>query len=121
VSDEEQVRESAPRPRVGAPLGSRNAQKHGLDTLKLAAGKLGTRAIDGRTKLALMLRDLREKITADLGGKEQLSQAQQILIDDVARLTPWIDSIDGAAAGGALRGLRLWLVCCSGSSCACEA
>jgi hypothetical protein len=39
--------------------------------------------------------DLREAIVADLGGKEQLSQAQMILIDDVARLTLWIDSIDG--------------------------
>jgi bacteriorhodopsin len=42
-----------------------------------------------------MLRDLREAIMSDLGGKDQLSQAQMILVDDVARLTFWIDSIDG--------------------------
>ena len=34
-------------------------------------------------------------MTSDLGGKDQLSQAQMILVDDVARLTFWIDSIDG--------------------------
>ncbi len=91
----------AKRPKAGGkpgrsgPPGNQNSQKHGLTLLKEKVRKIGTRAIDGRTKLALTLRNLRDAITADLGGKERLSQAQQILIDDVARLTLWIDSVDG--------------------------
>jgi hypothetical protein len=91
----EQLKAGGKKPAGGAPLGNSNNTKHALRLLKEKVRKLGTRAIDGRSKLALMLRDLREAIMSDLGGKDQLSQAQMILVDDVARLTFWIDSIDG--------------------------
>jgi hypothetical protein len=70
--------------------------------LKLLKGKvreLGARVIDGRSRLARTLLELREAIHADLGGKDQLTQAQLILVDDVARLTLWIDSVDAYLVG----------------------
>jgi hypothetical protein len=91
----EQPKGGSQKKRGGAPKGNTNGATHGLQLLKRSVRKLGTRATDGRTRLARTLLDLRAGIVADLGGQEQLSRAQQILIDDVARLTLWIDSIDG--------------------------
>jgi hypothetical protein len=83
------------KPGQSGPPGNSNATKHGLKLLKGKVRELGVRAIDARTRLGRTLADLREAITSDLGGKDQLNQAQLILIDDVARLTLWIDSVDG--------------------------
>jgi hypothetical protein len=95
ASEQPAIRASTLKPH-GGQLGNSNRTTHGLVTWKRGKlRRLGLQAIDARSKLGTILRDLRGTIESDLGGTETLSRAQRILVDDVCRLTLWIDTVDG--------------------------
>jgi hypothetical protein len=63
--------------------------------LRRLSRELGRRALDGRTTFAKTMADLRAQLVLDLGGAEEITRAKSIILDDVVRLTFWIDAIDG--------------------------
>ena len=85
------------RPGSGAPNGNGNALKHGLTTLRDAATKLGSRAIDGRSSLSYQLKKWRADLVADLGGEDNVSVQQSALIDLTVKSKLLLDSIDAWA------------------------
>ena len=80
--------------RGGAPEGNRNAQTHGLNTMKRAVKRLGNRAIDMRTKAGRALSQWRRDLIDDLGGIEAISTQQLALIELALRQKLLLDSID---------------------------
>jgi hypothetical protein len=78
----------------GAPKGNANAQKHGLNTLKTAVLKLGSRAIDGRYRVGRQLQKWRRELVADLGGQDVISTQQTVLVDIAVKEKLILDSID---------------------------
>ena len=82
------------RPSSGAPNGNSNAQKHGLTTLRDAATRLGSRAIDGRSSLSYALKKWRRELVNDLGGEDNISTQQSSLIDLAVKSKLLLDSID---------------------------
>ena len=81
--------------RPGAPLGSRNAAKAELETLKRALRRLGVRAIDQRTQVGRTLQSWRGDLIADLGGPENLSHQEHALVEQATRMHLIIESVDG--------------------------
>ena len=79
-----------PRP----PKGNRYAEKHGLTTLRDAATRLGSRAIDGRSALSYALKKWRRELVNDLGGEDSISTQQAALIDLTVKSKLLLDSID---------------------------
>lgn len=82
------------RSRGGPPLGSKNAQTHGLNSLKKAWSQLGNRALDGRSTAAVAIRKWRGELIADLGGDEAVSTQQLAIIDLAGKQKLFLDSID---------------------------
>jgi hypothetical protein len=78
----------------GAPKGNGNARTHGLNTLKDAVTKLGSRALDGRSSLSYALKKWRRELVEDLGGNDNISTQQAALIDLAVKSKLIIDSID---------------------------
>jgi hypothetical protein len=78
----------------GAPNGNSYALKHGLTTLRDAATKLGSRAIDGRSSLSYQLKKWRRELVNDLGGDDNISTQQSALIDLAVKSKLLIDSVD---------------------------
>jgi len=69
--------------------------RHGLGTLKRAVRVLGSRTLDGRTRIGKALLTWRKDIAQDLGGTEHLSAQQRALLDEAVKLKLMLDSIDG--------------------------
>jgi hypothetical protein len=65
-----------------------------LTTLRDAATKLGSRAIDGRSSLSYQLKKWRADLVADLGGEDNVSVQQSALIDLTVKSKLLLDSID---------------------------
>jgi hypothetical protein len=78
----------------GAPRGNTNARTHGLNTLKDAVTKLGSRALDGRSSLSYALKKWRRELVDDLGGDDNISTQQSALIDLAVKSKLLLDSID---------------------------
>jgi hypothetical protein len=78
---------------VGAPHGNRYAEKHGLTTLRDAATRLDSRAIDGRSALSSALKKWRRELVDDLGGPDNISRQQSALIDLCVKTKLFIDSV----------------------------
>ena len=55
--------------------------RHGLATLKRAAIKLGSRVIDGRSRLSYALKRWQRELIDDLGGDENISTQQRTVIE----------------------------------------
>jgi hypothetical protein len=68
-----------------APRGNRRHETHGLTTLRDAATRLGSRAIDGRSSLSYALKKWRRELVNDLGGEDNISTQQSALIDLAVR------------------------------------
>ncbi len=77
-----------------APKGNRYAEKHGLNTLRDAATRVGSRAIDGRSALCYALKRRRRELVDDLGGPDNLSTQRSALIDLCVKTKLFIDSVD---------------------------
>ena len=45
--------------------------------------KLGRRRLDGRTKVGMAINKLRRSLVADLGGEQEVTTAQRVLIDRI--------------------------------------
>lgn len=80
--------------RPGAPKDNTNAKKHGVSKLRTALKEAGTTRIDGRTTLGRELAASRERIEADAGGRDSVSQLKHDLIERYLRTLVLIDSID---------------------------
>src|SRR5262245_13625026 len=52
-------------------------------------------SLDGRSTVALALREMRDGIISDLGGPGAISTAQQALVDVACRSRLLLDSVDG--------------------------
>ena len=76
----------------GAQPKNGNAVTHGLHKMKLMLKELGTTPIDGRSAVAVALRDYAAELAADLGGSP--STAQATIIDLCGRQKVLLDSID---------------------------
>lgn len=62
--------------------------------MKRAIAKLGSRAIDGRSKLAYALKAWRKELIADLGGEENISVQQRTIVECASTTKLMIGSID---------------------------
>jgi hypothetical protein len=82
------------RPGSGAPKGSGNARKHGLNTLRTALTTSGSRALDGRSSLSYALKKWRRDLIADLGGDDAISTQQSALVDLAVKSKLLLDSVD---------------------------
>ena len=71
-------------PLTGRPTG--RPRKHALRLMRTNLRALTTRRLDGRSAVAVAVRNLKAQITADLGG--DLTRAQQLILEDVAQ--SWI-------------------------------
>jgi len=80
--------------RGGAPKGSQNARKHGLNTLKKAWSQLGNRMLDGRSQASVAIRRWRADLIAVLGGDDAVSTQQLAIVDLCGKLKILLDSID---------------------------
>ncbi len=79
----------------GAPVGNKNHAQAEVALLKRSLGVLGSRGIDGRSRVGKALAQWRGNLVADLGGEENLSTQEQVLVEQVTRLHLIIESIDG--------------------------
>jgi hypothetical protein len=73
---------------------TRTYSRHGLNALKARVKVRGLGAIDQRTSAAQGLVKLRENLIRDLGGAENVSTQQLVLVDQVIRLRLYIDHLD---------------------------
>ena len=78
----------------GAPRANRNAELHGLNTMKRALKELGSRAIDKRTTVGRELHAWRDELISDLGGIDGVSTQQLALVDVCVKQKLLLDSID---------------------------
>jgi hypothetical protein len=83
------------KPAQGAQPGNKNAAKAELHALKRTLRVLGSRGIDQRTQVGKALALWRSELVADLGGEENLSKQEQVLIEQATRLHLIIESVDG--------------------------
>ena len=77
---------------VGAPKGSQNNLRHGLNPLKKALYTLGNRALDKRTVAGRALVEWRDDLIRDLGG--DVSTQQDAIISLAIKTKLLLDSID---------------------------
>ena len=68
--------------------------RHGLNSLKARVKVRGLAAIDMRTTAARALLQLKADLVRDLGGPENVSSQQLVLIDQVVRTKLLLDSLD---------------------------
>lgn len=78
----------------GAPIGNKNAQTHGLNTMRKAVTALGSRAIPGNTPLGYALKNWKTDLINDLGGRDAISTQQLALVELAAKSKLLLDSID---------------------------
>jgi hypothetical protein len=83
--------ERSERP-LGAQLGNKNAQTHGLYSAKRALRNLSAVEFDGRLALVREKNQWKARVRADLGG--DLSTAEETLLEQASRLFLLIDGID---------------------------
>jgi hypothetical protein len=76
----------------GAPKGSQNNLRHGLNPLKKALYTLGNRHLDKRTAAGRALVEWREDLIRDLGG--DVSTQQDAIISLAIKTKLLLDSID---------------------------
>ena len=76
----------------GAPKGSQNNLRHGLNPLKKAVYKLGNRALDKRTIEGKALAQWRQDLIRDLGG--DVSTQQDAIISLAIKTKLLLDSVD---------------------------
>jgi hypothetical protein len=81
-----------PNPRREERLSPR--QSHGLKALKRAVKTLGSRTIDQRTRVGKALAIYRDDLIADLGGAENLSRQEHLLIEEVIITTLLLSSVN---------------------------
>src|SRR6266436_8197865 len=84
--------ETKPRNAGGAPKGSQNHLRHGLNPLKKALYTLGNRALDKRTVAGRALVEWREDLIRDLGG--DVSTQQDAIISLAIKTKLLLDSVD---------------------------
>ena len=68
--------------------------RHGLNLMKRAVTKYGSRAIDGRSKLAYALKAWQRDLIADLGGDDNISTQQRTIVELAAVSKLLLNSID---------------------------
>ena len=85
---------TAPNPRKTKRDSSRNATKHGLNSMKTSLKVLGNRAIDRRTKYGRALYVWRGKLIDDMGGEHTVTAAQLQVIDSAIKTKLMLDSVD---------------------------
>jgi hypothetical protein len=61
---------------------------------KRALERFGSHVIDGRSRVALLLDEFRDKILADLGGPEAVSQQERVIVDLAVRTHLMVSSLD---------------------------
>jgi hypothetical protein len=86
------------KPGRSGPPGNKNARTHGMYALKRAVQERGLDAIDGRSALGRALREYRADLVRDLGGKQNLSTAELLLVDLAVRDRLFLESLDAALA-----------------------
>ena len=72
----------------------RDYNKTGLNTLKNRVKARGMRAIDGRSRAAIEVKEFTAGLIADLGGEDQLSTQQLALVDLAARAYLFLGQVD---------------------------
>src|SRR5215468_12474605 len=82
----------SPRPRP--PRGSRNAQRHGLVSMKNALIRSKQVRLEMRYRTGRALVRWRLDLVADLGGEDNISTQQAALIELCVRSKLMIDTID---------------------------
>ena len=84
------------RTKLSKPDGAakRHYQKHGLYIMRRTLKKLGSRALDQRTSLAVALKRWREDIVQDLGGQEVISEQTKTVLDIAVNTRLLLGSID---------------------------
>src|SRR4029453_3368803 len=87
-----EVAEIKPHNAGGAPKGSQNHLRHGLNPLKKAVYKLGKRALDKGTVAGRALVEWREDLIRDLGG--DVSTQQDAIISLAIKTKLLLASID---------------------------
>ena len=71
-----------------------HGESHGLNLMKRAMKRLGSRAVDKRTRVGRALAAWQADIVANLGGHEALSAQQLAVVELVVRQKLILDSID---------------------------
>ena len=83
------------KPSVGAPKGNHNRTRHGLHAVTQLAKRLGAdRALDKRTAMGKALTRWRQEVVDDLGGAENISAQQSVIIDLAVKNKLILDTID---------------------------
>jgi hypothetical protein len=67
---------------------------HGTHALKHAVKVLGSRVIDQRTTVGKALAEIRAEIVNDLGGAENLSRAEHLLVEEAIITTLLLSSVN---------------------------
>ena len=80
--------------RGSAQIGNQNAETHGLNVLKAAVKRLGSRAVDRRTRVGKELVRWRSEIAADLGGEANISAQQRAILDLAVPAKLMLGSVD---------------------------
>jgi len=65
---------------------------HGLTTMRRTLGQLTTKRLDGRSKVAVAVRQWKDDVRADLGG--DLSRAQEAILEHAAQSWVILASLD---------------------------
>lgn len=74
--------EKPSKPSRGAPKGSRNYLKHGVHAVTTLLKTLGTnRGLDRRTAIGKALWRWRQELIEDLGGSDNISAQQRVIVD----------------------------------------
>ena len=91
---DKQTRGAPGNPSITARDTSRNATKHGLNSMKRSLNKLGSRGIDRRTRYGKALFAWKAHLITDLGGDQTVTTQELQVIDTIIKDKLILDSID---------------------------
>jgi hypothetical protein len=92
MPSEPEIPPSAPGKHGGRRPGAGRKRTHGYALLRRAVTTLGTKRLDGRSKIAVAVRAWKNDIRQDLGG--DLSRAQETLLEAAAQAWVILGSLD---------------------------
>ena len=72
---------------------------NGLSMMRRTLNRLGSRAIDRRTRLGRQLAQWRAELIADLGGPDAVTTQQLAVVDLAVRTKLLVDSVDAYVLG----------------------
>jgi hypothetical protein len=89
VGDAPPANEAPSKPKRGG-----RPKKYAYREMRRSLSILGTQRLDGRSAVAVGVRMLKEEIRRDMGGADQLSRAQEVVLESAARAWVILTALD---------------------------